>query len=248
MAAHVNIPRVNTRTQAGLPEDLAMQPRNSRDLFRVISTLAPKLNYPPGMRLVQQNSRCSNVYLLERGWISGSYVDVDGRELVTELRGSGGLIGVTAAILGRAATSTIITITECHLRAIAANRFIDTIRQDKHLLFSLLGLQSDEHCATLKHLIAIGSLSARQRLEQWLWSVASSSEHHPNGPVTVRIPCKHCDLARFLAISPQHLCRLLNELELEHVLKRSEGVLVVRNPSLLWHDEHKDATGDSACG
>lgn len=78
---------------------------------------APKDNpnvrhYPPDTTIIQENTQDDgSIYILERGKL-GVF---KGKDMVTELREVGVIVGEMASILGTPRTATIKTLTECEM-------------------------------------------------------------------------------------------------------------------------------------
>jgi len=81
-------------------------------------------------------------------------------------------------------------------------------------------------------------LSGRQRLEKFLWEVVEMQDgiDHQR-PIKIQMVLKNWELAQLLALTPQHLCRLVKQLENEGVVMRKKGWLILPDPMKLWHPE-----------
>ena len=97
----------------------------------------------------------------------------------------------------------------------------------------------------LDHISRISQLTclpARQRLEQFLWQLCErlgpdDIVQRAESAAKLQLPLKHYEIAELLSITPTYLCRLLNALEMESVITRSKGWIMVSKPSELWHVE-----------
>ena len=75
-------------------------------------------------------------------------------------------------------------------------------------------------------------MPAQERLELLL-----SEMIHNHGSTVSKTPDKFAlpltnqELAQLLAISPEHLCRVLKAMEQEGLIKRDRGTVIVANPS-----------------
>ena len=74
-------------------------------------------------------------------------------------------------------------------------------------------------------------LSGRQRLEKFLLRlVYAQNRVDRQAPVKIQMNLKNWELAQLLAITPQHLCRLIKQLENEGILMRNNGWLILPEP------------------
>ena len=76
-------------------------------------------------------------------------------------------------------------------------------------------------------------MSAEERLERFLCDMID--ELNPVGaePASVSLPLNNKELAQLLAITPEHLCRILKEMEHAGIIKRDDGTLTVIDPESL---------------
>jgi DNA-binding Lrp family transcriptional regulator len=55
------------------------------------------------------------------------------------------------------------------------------------------------------------------------------------GPIGVRLPLKYWEIAQLVGITPEHLSRILRQLEQEGIIKRKDGRLVISDFRKLYH-------------
>jgi DNA-binding HxlR family transcriptional regulator len=46
---------------------------------------------------------------------------------------------------------------------------------------------------------------------------------------------KHLEIAQLIAVTSEHLSRLLNQLEQDGLLRRRKGWVIIQDPRKLWH-------------
>ena len=99
-----------------------------------------------------------------------------------------------------------------------------------HLVHSLEVYEQSWQLADMK------SLSARQRLEQLLWQMLSAAElANETREIRLRVPLKYWEIAQLIGVTPEHLSRQLRQLRDEGILDHENGVLIVHDPSRLYH-------------
>jgi CRP-like cAMP-binding protein len=82
----------------------------------------------------------------------------------------------------------------------------------------------------------LNCLPARQRLEQLLWDFASAlAVDNAKKEVRMEIPLKQLEIAQLIGVSPEHLCRMLKQLEEENVIVRKKGWIILNDAEKLWH-------------
>ena len=80
-------------------------------------------------------------------------------------------------------------------------------------------------------------MSARERLTKFLCEMIHEIEPLTekktityDKPVKLNIPLKFKEIAQMIAVTPEHLSRLLTEMEQQGIIKRDKGHLVINNP------------------
>jgi CRP-like cAMP-binding protein len=176
------------------------------------------------------------VYIIESGMIKLARSFPDGRELILALVRPQQLIGVISVILQRPYPVTATTITRCNLRCVPADDFRHLLKTNHDFSWQVLESQSRDILRQVEHLSELGCLSARHRLEHFLWEWASSAQQtESQAEVRLQMPVKQWEMAQLLAVTSPYVSRMLDELEREGVLRREKGWLVVTNPCALWH-------------
>jgi CRP-like cAMP-binding protein len=170
----------------------------------------------------------------------------DGGDVIVGLRGSGQFLGVEAAILGRSHLVSAVTLTECHISRVVAERFRDLVRAIPELSWQLHQKHSEELYLETGRIGDLGTLSARERLLRFLDSLHRG---HPQdgvvaNEVRVHVPLKQWEIAQLLAVTPPYLCGLIGELEREGLLRRESDTFVLRRR----HRSHIDERALDAVG
>jgi predicted transcriptional regulator of viral defense system len=81
-------------------------------------------------------------------------------------------------------------------------------------------------------------VSGRHRLEKFLWElVQTQNGSDKNKPIKIQMILKNWEVAQLLSLTPQHLCRLVKQLEKEGILMRKNGWVILPDPKKLWHPE-----------
>ena len=209
----------------------------SNEGYEILCNLSPSQNYPGGVELLKQGSISEYVYFIESGLVKITSLCESGRELITCLRSPGWLLGITSVILQKPNLVQATTLMYCQLRMISASAYLDLLATNiKFASFSQQAL-SREAYEQITPMVELGCCSARYRLERFLWALASEfRQPGAQEEVCLRMPLKNWEVAQLLAITPAYLCRLLNQLEEEKILRRKNGLLFIPEPERLWHD------------
>lgn len=183
--------------------------------------------YPADTHLFQQDCLAHDVFLIESGLVKLIRVEREGRELITSLAFPGGLIGASSVIIQESYPVTAVTLTKCSLRRISADAFRNLLRTELQFSWYLHRLHSYE---ILNQVIRVAQLSchpARHRLEQLFLQLSSAMELHvSNNEIRLEVPLRHWEVAELIAVTPEHLSRMLHKMETEGKLRREKGWLI----------------------
>jgi len=196
--------------------------------------------YPPNVELFCQGDEAFEVYSVLSGFLKLFRAESNGRRILLDLRFTGSLVGSAAAITGMPHPITAVTATSCQLRRCRSQEFLSLIARDASLSFSILETLSGDVYDHIARISEIACLPARERLEHFLWKVcerlrSTNTDQQPDSNARMQLPLKYCEIAELLSITPTYLCRLLNALEMDGVISRDKGWIIVFKPSELWH-------------
>nr|QEO74821.1 Transcription regulator, crp [uncultured bacterium] len=209
-------------------------PAGVNDKWPQISAVAPAQEYPAGIGLFKQDSLPQDVYLIDAGLIKLTHVEENGKELVVGLRTPNWIVGASAVILNKKYGYSAETLTGCQLRRVPAPAFLHLLRTDSEFAWQFQQVQSHELYDQLSQLVGFGCLSARHRLEQLLSQLLSTlGAKAGERKIRLQLPLKHWELAELIAVTPEHLSRLLKELQLEGVVQRDKGWINISDVSML---------------
>ena len=148
------------------------------------------------------------------------------------------MLGAVSLLLNVRYETTAATITRsklCYVPAETFQRVMETSLEFSRWILMILsrGMRSS--------MLSIGEqscLSGRQRLEKFLWEVVEMQDgiDHQR-PIKIQMVLKNWELAQLLALTPQHLCRLVKQLENEGIVMRKNGWLILPDPKKLWRPE-----------
>ena len=193
-----------------------------------IGALTPAHIYAPGVELFQQGAVVEDAYFVDAGLLKLTHSGPDGRELIVGLRFPGCLVGSAALLAGEPSLATAITLTRCQLRRISEDRFLALLRDDPSASWDVHRIHARELCDYMGHLARLGTLSSRHRLEYVLRQLVLTLPHNSSqSDIRLLLPLKHWELARLIAVTPEHLSRLLKQMQQDGVIRREKGWVIV---------------------
>jgi CRP/FNR family transcriptional regulator len=189
--------------------------------------------YGPGAELLQQGAPADDVYLIHEGVVKLVWADLKGRQTIVGLRFSESFLGTSAVITTDVCPTGAITVTRSIIERVSAGRFLDRLREDPELAWRVHQRHSRELYEQMNWLGELACCPARSRVANLLRRLAVSSE--PNGPNNARVhlPLKRKEIAELIAITPEHLSRLLHEFSKEGYIDLRDGWIVVADAQAL---------------
>jgi CRP-like cAMP-binding protein len=201
-----------------------------------LSALAPPEDWPHATRIFNQGLPAADAYVIEHGLVKLVYVGSDGKELIVGVRSSGRVLGGPSVILGQAYPVSAVTLTPCCLRHIPASVITQIRKANPTAVDYLLKETSREVLDQVSQLIDSG-LPALHRLRRLLVRFAReiSGTHWPD---EARVPLllKHWEIAQMIAVTPQHLSRLLRDIQITDKIRIQKGWLIVSDPARFARD------------
>lgn len=208
-------------------ESLIGNPKNSAYSRYVVQT------YPAQATVFLQDTPADTVYLVEHGVVKLVRVAPNGHHVIIGLRRRRWMIGAPSVFLEKPYSFTGITLVPSSLRGIPAKDFLNLAKANNELYWHLLQMLSREIFNQMKKVESISCMSAQERLEQFLCDMINELNPVGAGPVSVSLPLNNQELAQLLAITPEHLCRVLKKMELKGMIRREHGILTVTDPESL---------------
>ena len=192
--------------------------------------------FPPLVELFRQGQPAQEVYFIESGIVKLIHENQEGQEMIIGLRTREGVLGAASVILKEPFPVSVKALTQCRLRRYSASAFIHRIKNESAFSWNMHLMHCREIYAEISRIAQLGNQSARHRLEQLLWQLIPSFDlKDVNKGFRVQLPLKHWEIAELIAITPQHLSRLMKQMENEGLILQRKGWLIIPDPHRLYH-------------
>jgi len=189
----------------------------------------PRQTYHPYIEIIKQADPSNAAYFIHEGIVKLSWIDLSGHEMITGLRYRGWIIGAPSVILKKSYSFTVTTLEKSVLRCISAKNFLHLVETHPEFATHMLRMLCQEYFTQGKKLGMLGCVSGRDRLKyllyQFIRDVYKQTKMHEK--MKVHLPLKHKELAQIIAVSPEHLSRLLKELEMQKVIRREKENIII---------------------
>ncbi len=209
-----------------------------RGLESWLSLLPAGQLYPVGTVLVRQGCEPSDIFFIEDGLAKLVRIDGNGREQILGLRGRGWILGAAFVLVGRSHPASVVAVTACTLRRLSREAFLEMMTQQPDLSWHVHRMHSREVLSQFHHMADLGVKTARQRLERVLQRLVAVTNPGDNDKeVRLLSPLKRWELASLIAVTPEHLSRLLKQLRNDGVIRVQKGWIVIPDMRRLAADD-----------
>jgi CRP-like cAMP-binding protein len=155
--------------------------------------------------LLRQDVKLTHVYFIRSGVVRLDYCNADGQEIILGLRSEGAWLGASLALLDVPSVFSAATVTACTISRIPVEGFLELVSKNPRTLRHFISSQCRELVVGYAHSIMQAS-PAEQRLHH-LRSELNHSRWQTIDPSAVM---KQREVAKLLAITPEHFSRLLH--------------------------------------
>ncbi len=192
----------------------------------------PLQNYPAHTEIFKQDTPSNAVYFVEKGSVKLTWMDEEGHEVIAGIRHKHWIVGAPAVLLEKPYSFTVTTLTKCVLRCISSKDFLYLVKANEQFAQHLIRMLSQAIFNHATSLVIMGCTSARERLKGLLCKFIPDVDpkREVEEQLKIHLPLKNKELAQILAVTPEHLSRLLKELEQEQFIKRDKNGLILLNP------------------
>ena len=138
-----------------------------------------------------------------------------------------------------------VTVMCCGLRRVSGADFLELVRTDLHFSWQVHKIQSLLVQHQLHRLADLSGASVRVRLERLIRQMVALDERVAAArEARLSLPLKRCEIAQLIAVRPEHLSRVLKQLQDEGVIHVRKGWIVIPDIERLldgeWHDRQAD--------
>jgi CRP/FNR family transcriptional regulator len=201
---------------------------------RTLHGFSPAHVYPEGVELFRQGALLQEVFYIASGVVKLVRSDREGNEAILGLALPGAWLGSAAAIAQWPSPVASVTSTRVLLQRIPTNVFCELLERDPDVSRRIHQAHARELCRQAFWLAQLSSVPARLRLERVLRQLITALGLRGSaGGVRLQLPLRHWELAQLVAVSPEHLSRLLKDMDAQGVVRREKGWVVVPDLSRL---------------
>lgn len=188
---------------------------------------------PPHHTIFAQGEATHTANFICEGLVKVTHTMPDGKRVIIALRRSGWLLGIGAITNGISYPNTAETVTRCKICIFPADLLRQSMETNAPLAVWIAKMLASGFYSSIMNVSEKSLLSGRQRLEKFLREMVEMSRCKGSREIKLPILLKQWEVAQMLSLTPQHLARLIKQMEHEEILIRKKGWLIVHDPKRL---------------
>jgi len=212
--------------------------------------LAIERSFRPGVVLVQQGCVVEQLCMVAKGITKRAFLESSGRELIMGLRFGPAMVAGDYTILGIPCPLTVTTVSQCSAYLVRSEALRQLLVTKPGIAFHISRLLACESAEYASALMEVRSGSTRKRLVELLKRLRGSSDLSDKTGAELAVHLRNYEMAELLAVTPEHLSRLVRSLRHEGVLRTDRRKVVLcemgQRGAARQVDPHGRAIGRSA--
>ena len=193
--------------------------------------------YPRGVELFQQRQFLDEVFFIKTGTVKLQYVGHTGAESILGLAFAGQWLGTAPTMARRASPVSAITCSVVSVKRMPARAFRALLDNHPEWSLQMHQMHSAELCRQLGWTGQMNGSDSRDRLRRVIRQFIDALRVQNSGRgFKLLLPLHQWELAKLLAVTPEHLCRLLKDIQQQGLIRREKGWIVVPDVQRLCPD------------
>jgi CRP-like cAMP-binding protein len=189
--------------------------------------------YPARAEVFKQDASSNMVYLIEQGLVKLVRFASNGSQVIIGLRRRPWLMGAPAVLLDKPYSFTAVTLLPSTIRAIPAKVFLKLASTNKQFSFHLHRLLSKEIFNHMRNVESVSCMTAEDRVMRFLGDLVAGQISSDKKRAMLSLPLTNRELAELIAVTPEHICRVLKTMERKGLIRRERGMLIIEDPAEL---------------
>jgi len=204
---------------ANLPDD-AISELEKLSVFR---------KYPKNTVLFMEGDDSTHLYIIQKGKVSVSVADDEGRQVILNYMGEGEYFGELSLLDHKPRSATVMTVTPCEFIAISRSSFQGLLRSDPEFLMQVTAEIVKRVRELTESVKDLALLDVYGRVSNVLDKLSDKSGKIDNPKVT------HQDIANMVGSSREMVSRIMKQLIIgEYVEQCSQYILIKKTLPRGW--------------
>lgn len=200
-------------------------------LKQSLAALGSTISCAAKQSLFWEGDNAEYVYKVKHGMVCLYKLLPDGRRQVARFCGAGELLGLGQQMVYQYTADTVTPVSLLRVRRTDLEAELET---NMPLRNELLAVISDELRAAQDQLVLLGRKSAIERVASFVEAMAGQNRRHGDNALIVDLPMTRVDIADFLGLTHETVCRAFSQLKAQGVLNIYDHHLVeICQPDML---------------
>jgi CRP/FNR family transcriptional regulator, cyclic AMP receptor protein len=205
-----------------------------RPTLEVLQTLGFTIACPKGTILFAQGQSPREIFVLCLGHVKIVMASPAGKEFCVGIVEPGTVLGLSAAISGKAHEVTVEAAEPCQLRVIKKDRFLGLLRNDGAACLAAIRCLSNDIQKTHECLRLLGlSHSVTVKLAKLLVQLSAQEPVGSGNKVRLTVPLTHQELAHMLGVTRETVTRLLTGFRQKKLIQHCGSNVVIQDEHAL---------------
>jgi CRP-like cAMP-binding protein len=189
--------------------------------------------YPARAEVFKQEASSNMVYLIEQGLVKLVRVASNGSQVIIGLRRRPWLMGAPAVLLNKPYSFTAVTLLPSTIHVIPAKVFLKLATTNKQFSSHLHRLLSQEIFTHMRNVESVSCMCAEDRVMRFMSDLRAGQAPSEKKRAVFSFPLTNRELAELIAVSPEHICRVLKAMERKGLIRRERSMLIIEDPAAL---------------
>jgi CRP-like cAMP-binding protein len=194
---------------------------DERDPTTWANVFAKPVEWRVGASLFRQGDVPRQVFAIERGFAKVQAVDEDGDECLIDVKGPGTLLGISSLFSRQPYQAAAVAGSPCVVRIADLDVVEETLSADPNRTRAILGIAARDTRRLTERVISLALKSSTRRLLRELRA-------NPLALASTRGHLTQAELASLMAVTPEHLSRVLRQMVARGVICRERRRIVVK--------------------
>jgi CRP/FNR family cyclic AMP-dependent transcriptional regulator len=201
----------------------------STDAMQALDAAKYASAFPRGAVLFVEGQMAAGVSLICQGRVKLAMNSHDGRGVILKVVGSGEILGLSAAVSGKAYELSAETLDPCQISFIKRGDFLRLMREHPEISFRVIEQLSAKYNFACREIRSLGlSRCAAEKFAKLLLDWSSSNVREVSKR-TINITFTHDEIAQMIGCSRETVTRLFTDFKRKQLVQMHGCSLVIQN-------------------
>ncbi len=183
--------------------------------------------YPKGSMIILEEEYGDVVFLVKKGTVKITRVNDEGKEVILSLMGENDIVGEMSVIDGESRSANVLAQENCELYAIRSEDFLQILKDNFEISFSLMGELASRIRKSDQHIEALSLSDAEHRIGVSILNLAEELGVIIKGKVTIENLPFQQDIANMSGTSRETVSRIFKLFEDRNMLIKKGHTLII---------------------